>query len=65
MPSKESNPNLYDLFFADGKLKKKAELSDAFIRPVYQYTPQEIRNTQREQMEKELEEYSIEGQINY
>lgn len=37
-----------DLFNGEGNLKRKANLSEAFLRPVYQYTPQEIRNTQRE-----------------
>ena len=57
--------NIYDLFFGDGRPKVVGKLTEAFKRPVYQYTSQEIRNWQREKWEKESELFSKEEQINY
>ena len=51
----KNESSIYDLFYGDGKLKHKVELSEAFLRPLYQYTPQEIKNTQREKMAEESE----------
>ena len=56
--------SIYDLFYGDGKLKREVELSEAFLRPVYQYTPQEIRNKQRDSWEKESDSNLKLGEIN-
>lgn len=57
--------NIYDLFWGDGKLKRATKLSEFFTRPAYQYTSQEIRNTQRDKWIEESEKYLEDEQINY
>ena len=49
---------IYQGFFWNQSVKKTTELQKDFLRPVYQYTPSEIRNTQRESwQEKENESF--------
>ena len=57
----ESSIASYYLFDCEGKLIHAVELSETFLRPVYQYTHQEIRNVQREQMQKEIDGLAKEG----
>lgn len=52
------------IFNADGTLKRPVKLSEAFLRPAYQYTKQEIRNWQREGWEEEFESNYKEREIN-
>lgn len=57
MSIKESS--FENLFTSDGKVKRKVKFSEAFLRPVYQYTSLEIRNWQREMMQDSSEEKSL------
>lgn len=52
------NSSAENVFNSYGEIKHRVQLSAAFLRPVYQYTPQEIKNWQREEMlQKRQENY--------
>lgn len=49
----DQQSSLDELFTSEGNLKHKIELSPFFLRPVYQYTSAEVKDT----TQQELHEY--------